>query len=112
MFPTPTPHTSGYLTYGSKGGAHSRGTADTNTNTDTLQPMIIEEEPSVPAPARNTRASFHITRMITQYALQAITFDVMTHRPSVFTPINMQQPLINDLNLEHYCVTVIHPTTS
>ena len=33
--PMPTPHTSGYLTCGSIGGAHSRGIRDTNTNTDT-----------------------------------------------------------------------------
>ena len=71
--------------------------------------MIIEEEPAVPAPTINTRASFQIPRIITKEALQAVNFDVMTHRLSVFTPSNMKQPLHNDLNLENYCAPVIHP---
>ena len=49
--------------------------------------------------------------MITQEALQAVTFEVMTYRMSAFTPINMQQPLNNYLNLEQYCDLVIHPNT-
>ena len=72
--------------------------------------MIIEEDPAVTAPTRNTSASFQIPIMITQEALQEVKFDVMTHRPSAFTPRNMQQTLHNDLNLEHYYAPVIQPT--
>ena len=49
--------------------------------------------------------------MIKQEALQAVTFDVMTHRPSAFTPGNMKHPLSDDFNLKHYCAPVIHPNT-
>ena len=38
MFPTPTPHTSEYFSNVSRSGAHSRGTPDTNINTDTPVP--------------------------------------------------------------------------
>ena len=55
----------------------------------------------MPEPKRNTSPSFQITRMITQEDLQAVTFDVMTHIPSAFTPRKEQQPLNNNLNLEH-----------
>ena len=73
--------------------------------------MIIEEDHPVPAPTINTSASFQILIMITQEALQSVTFDVMTHRPSEFTPIKMKHPLNDDLKLKHYCATLIHPTT-
>ena len=52
----------------------------TPTQTQTpQQPMIIEEDPAVPAPTLTTSASFQIPRMISQEALQAVTFEVMTH---------------------------------
>ena len=73
--------------------------------------MILEEYPSVPAPTRNTNASFQIPRMSTQEALQDVRYNVMTHRLSSFTPSNMEQPLKDDLNLEHYYTPVMHPTT-
>ena len=73
--------------------------------------MILEDNPAVPAPTRNTNVSFQIPRMITKEALQAVTFNIMTHRPSVFTPSKMEHPLKEDLNLEHYCAPVIHHTT-
>ena len=49
--------------------------------------------------------------MISQEALQELTFDVMTHRHSAFTPSNMQQPLHENLNLKHYFAPVIYTTT-
>ena len=58
----------------------------------TQKPMIIERVYPVPTTTINTSAPFHIPRMITQEALQLVTFDVMTHRPSEFTPIKMTQP--------------------
>ena len=72
--------------------------------------MLIEEDPDVPAPTRNTSASFQIPRMITQEALQEVTFEVMTHRLQSFTPRNMKQPLNGDFNLGHYFAPMIHPT--
>ena len=59
------------------------------------KPMIIEEGHPVPAPTTNTSASFHIPRIIIQEALQSVTFDVMTHLPSEFTPITMKQSYIS-----------------
>ena len=73
--------------------------------------MIIEEYPAMPAPTKNPIASFQIPRIITQEALQSVTFDVMTHILSVFTPNKMKQPLNDDLDLEHYFVPAIHLTT-
>ena len=73
--------------------------------------MIIEEDPAVLAPKRNTSVSFQMQILITQEALQAMKFDVMTHRPSSFSLINMKHPLYNNLNPRHYCAPVIHPTT-
>ena len=73
--------------------------------------MIIEEDPAVPSPTRNTSTSLQIPRMITKEDLQAVIFDVMTHIPSEYTPKKIKQPVKNDLNLEHYCAPVIHPTT-
>ena len=71
------------------------------------QQMIIEEDPTVPAPTRNTTASLQIPIMITQEDLQAVEFDVMTHQPSAFTPSNMKQPNKQRLNLKHYCAPVL-----
>ena len=72
--------------------------------------MIIEEDPVVSEPTSNTSASLHIPRIITQEALQAFTFDVMTHRLSEFTASKIQHPLNDNLNLANYCAKVIHPT--
>ena len=72
--------------------------------------MIIKEDPAVPAPTRNTSASFQIPRMITHEALQSVEFDVMTHRPSSFTTINMKHTLNEYLNFKHYWAPVIHTT--
>ena len=73
--------------------------------------MIIEANPAVPARTINTSALFQIPRMITQEAFHVVTFDVMTHTPSELTHRKTKQPLNDDLNIEHYCVPVIHPTT-
>ena len=54
------------------------------------KPMIIEEDPAVTSPTRNNRTSLHTPRMITQEALQAVAFDIMTHRLSSFTPSKMK----------------------
>ena len=81
---------------------HTLQALQTETTTQTPhQPMIVEEDPSMPAPTKNTSASFYIPIIITQDSLQAVTFDVMTQRPSAFTPSKMKQPLNEHLNLKH-----------